>query len=498
MGISVRLGSVRALAACLAFALVAAACGGGDDGGDGQPSASVEPAESPAATEAAAPSEPVDSGDDTTEAPAEAGTAPDDGEDQEPEEELLVAPVDTTTTTTAPPPDDGEDTGDTPAESGPQRGGTLRVGASAEGDGLNPAANSFSGPVYLMAYPLFDPLTYYDTDGNWVPFLAESWTKIGDGTVWQMKVREGVRFHDGHWCGANCESWRQLDADDVIATFNAQLADPIVGYAYKPGFDPEVPIRKVDDYTVEYKGVRPAARLPIAFTGQLGMVLPSEWLKLAVADKKLNQMPVGTGPFMVENRIEKEVTVLVRNPDYWAADMIDVYLDRIEVYPITDSTIASQRLIAGDLDVVVVSAVEAILTLRDAADRGVSTFENPRGEETLAILNGGIGLLQQVRLRRHPGPPGPDVRHRPGPVRGADRPGHHGGGRVDVPSRLGLEQSRRGAGDQHARAGGTAGGCPLRGLPGQLHRRQDQHPPRHPGPVGGGPAHPRADGGHLG
>ena len=392
MDISVRLGmspSVRTLAACLALALVAAACGGGD-GGDGQPPASVEPADSPATTESAAPSEPADSGDDTTEAPADTSTAPDDGEDQEPEEELLVAPVDTTTTTTAPPPDDGEDTGDTPTESGPQLGGTLRVGASAEGDGLNPAANSFSGPVYLMAYPVFDPLTYYDTDGNWVPFLAESWTKIGDGTVWQMKVREGVRFHDG----------TDLDADDVIATFNAQLNDPVVGFAYKPGFDPETPIRKIDDYTVEYKGVRPAARLPIAFTSQLGMVLPSEWLERAAADPTLNQAPVGTGPFMVSSRILDEVTVLERNPDYWAADMIDIYLDSIEVYPITDSTIASQRLIAGDLDVVVVSAAEAILTLRDAADRGVSTIENPRGEETLAILNGSGPVFGDIRARQ--------------------------------------------------------------------------------------------------
>ena len=381
---SVRIGSsrsVRWLAAAVALALVAAACGGGGDDGDGQSAPAVEPADSPET----APSEPADSGDPADEAPAPA--EPED-EPEPDDEERLVAPVDTTTTTT--PPAEGEDADEAPSESGPQYGGTLRVGSSAEGDGLNPAANSLSGPVYLMAYPLFDPLTYYDDEGNWVPFLAESWTKIGDGTVWQMKVREGVRFHDG----------TELDADDVIATFNAQLADPVVGFAYKPGFDAEVPIRKVDDYTVEYKGVRPSARLPIAFTSQLGMVLPSEWLERAATDPTMNQMPVGTGPFMVANRILDEVTVLERNPDYWAADMIDVYLDRIEVYPITDSTIASQRLIAGELDVVVVSTAEAILTLRDAADRGVSTFENPRGEETMAIMNAQSPAFADIRVRQ--------------------------------------------------------------------------------------------------
>ena len=118
-----------------------------------------------------------------------------------------------------------------------------------------------------------------------------------------MKLREGIRFHDG----------TELDADDVVATFEAQLADPIISLAFKPGFDPDEPYRKIDDYTVEYRGVRPSARLPNYFASQLGMILPSEWLGRALADSPLNQMPVGT-VFMIESRVQDEKTVLVRNP----------------------------------------------------------------------------------------------------------------------------------------------------------------------------------------
>ena len=372
----------RRLTAAMAFVLVAAACGGGGDGGDGQPS----PAVASETTETAAPSEPAASGEDET-APTDA--EPEATEEQQEEEELLVAPVDTTTTTTPPPTDDG-DVVEAPAEPEPQYGGTLRVGAFAEGDGLNPASNAFSTPVYLMAHPIFDPLAYYDTAGNWVPVLAESWTKVGDGTSWQMKVREGVRFHDG----------TELDADDVIATFQTQLADPLISIAFRPGFHPEEPIRKVDDYTVEFVGVRPSAHLPNAFTSQLGMILPSEWLARAAADSSLNQMPVGTGPFMVESRIQDEVTVLVRNPDYWAADLIDIYLDRIEVYPIPDSAVAAQRLIAGELDLIVVSETGAILTLREAADRGVVTFENHRSDESMLLINTQSAVFSDIRARQ--------------------------------------------------------------------------------------------------
>ncbi|MCY4665388.1 MAG: ABC transporter substrate-binding protein [Acidimicrobiaceae bacterium] len=385
MAMLARLGSspaARGLAALLAFVLVAAACGGGGDPGDEQPSPAVEPADT---TETVAPSEPADSAGITDEAPAPADTEP-DGTDEE--QELLVAPVDTTTTTT--PPAGGEDVTEVPAEPEPQFGGTLRIGAFAEADGLNPASNAFSTPVYLMAHPVFDPLAYYDTAGNWIPVLAESWTKVGDGTAWQMKVREGVRFHDG----------TELDADDVVATFQAQLADPLISIAFRPGFHPEEPIRKVDDYTVEFVGVRPSAHLPNAFTSQLGMILPSEWLERAAADSSLNQMPVGTGPFMVESRIQDEVTVLVRNPDYWAADMIDIYLDRIEVQPITDSAVAAQRLIAGELDLIVVSETGAILTLRGAADRGVVTLENQRSDESLLLINTQSEVFSDIRARQ--------------------------------------------------------------------------------------------------
>ena len=370
--------SARRLAAATAFALVAAACGGG---GDGEPAPAVEAAET---TTTAAPSEPAGAGD---EAAAPTDTEP-DADDQE-QEELLVAPVDTTTTT-APPPADGEAVEEVPAEPEPQYGGTLRVGAFAEGDGLNPASNAFSSPVYLMAHPVFDPLAYFDTEGKWIPVLAEWWEKVGDGTAWRMKLREGVRFHDG----------TELDADDVVATFETQLADPLISIAFKPGFDPDEAIRKVDAYTVEFVGIRPSAHLPNAFTSQLGMVLPSEWLVRAAADPALNQMPVGTGPFMVESRIQDEKTVLVRNPDYWAADMVDVYLDRIEVYPIPDSAVAAQRLIAGELDLIVVSETGAILTLREAADRGVSTIENQRADESTVFINTQSPIFSDIRARQ--------------------------------------------------------------------------------------------------
>ena len=167
------------------------------------------------------------------------------------------------------------------------------MAVDAEADGLNPAANNFAVAAYVMAYPMFDPLAYVDTEGNWIPYLAESFTSNDDGTVWRMRLRDGVRFHDG----------TELTADDVVATISAQLADPVISLVYRNTIQAGDFITKIDDLTVEMRVARPSARFPLALTGQLGMVLPSEWLELARQDPTLNQEPVGQGPFMVESRI---------------------------------------------------------------------------------------------------------------------------------------------------------------------------------------------------
>ncbi len=366
------------LAVLAAAVLVAGACGGGGEGSGPPDKISVETSRSEAAP----------AGDDTSVSGAGGGADPEEGAGpgaaagDRVEEGQLTAPLDT-----VPPAGDAAPDGAS-AGSEPRFGGTLRVAVEAETDGLNPTANNFAVSAYVMAFPMFDPLAYWDTGGRWIPYLAESFTKVGDGSAWRMRLREGVRFHDG----------TALDADDVIATFEAQLADPVVSLAIVHLYERDEPIVKIDDLTVEYQLTRPFAAFPRQLTNQLGMVLPSEWLDLAYEDPTLNQMPVGQGPFMIESRVQDTRTVLVRNPDYWAANTIDVYLDRIEVYPITDSAIAASRLVAGELDMMITDNPDAIAVLREATE--VRTVENLRSGEHFAMLNTSKPPFDDIRARQ--------------------------------------------------------------------------------------------------
>jgi len=337
----------KLLAALLAFTMIAAACGGEDDGDAG-----------------------TDAGGSDS-----AATAADDAADGDGDS---VAP-----TITEP---EAEEEAEE-AEPAPVFGGTLRVAMEAESDGINPVANNYAVSAYLMSFPIFDPLFAYDADGDWFPYLAESASPVEGTNSWQIKVREGVAYHDGS----------EMTADDMIAAFEAQLADPIISLAVAPSFPAENRVERIDDYTVQYNLLRQSAHFPIALTSQLGMIPPASYIAAAAEDPSMDQMPVGQGPFKLVSRTQDDRTVVERNEDYWQGTE-NIYLDGIEFLPITDTAIAAERVAAGDVDLVVTSNPDAILTLRDADS--VNTIENIFSSENDIMMNTRAAPFDDIRARQ--------------------------------------------------------------------------------------------------
>ncbi len=272
-------------------------------------------------------------------------------------------------------------------EETPVVGGTLRVATEADGDGLNPVSNNFAVSAYLMANPIFDPLFAYDENGEWIPYLAESATPVEGTNSWQIKLREGVLFHDGS----------TMDADDVIAAFEGTLADPLISLAVAPSYPAENRIEKIDDLTVQYNLIRQSAHFPVNLTSQLGMIPSAEFIAAAAADPALNQAPIGQGPFKLASRTQDDKTLVERFDDYWqGTDMI--YLDAIEFSVVTDTALAAERVNAGDLDLVITSNPDAILTLRSAEN--VNTIENLLSGENDIMMNTRAAPFDDIRARQ--------------------------------------------------------------------------------------------------
>jgi peptide/nickel transport system substrate-binding protein len=84
---------------------------------------------------------------------------------------------------------------------------TLTIGLKAEPSSIDPHYHNLT-PNNAMARDIFDRLIMPDKTQQLKPGLAVSWTPINDLT-WEIKLRQGVKFHDGS----------PFTADDVVFTF---------------------------------------------------------------------------------------------------------------------------------------------------------------------------------------------------------------------------------------------------------------------------------------
>lgn len=79
--------------------------------------------------------------------------------------------------------------------SAPALAQTLTVGIALETTSIDPHFHVYPSNLQI-AHQIFDPLVRQDEMQRLLPGLAVSWRPIGD-TVWELKLRQGVRFHDG-------------------------------------------------------------------------------------------------------------------------------------------------------------------------------------------------------------------------------------------------------------------------------------------------------------
>jgi len=271
-------------------------------------------------------------------------------------------------------------------ENEPVRDGVLRIGVEAQSDGLNPTANNFAQAAYMMGYAIYDPLFYVDSENNWFPWLAESAEPVGDGSSWDVTVRQGVTFHDG----------TPFNAAALGVNFDRTLADPLISLAVKPSYPEENRWELIDEYTIRYNLIRPSQHFPVNLTSQLGFIASPAYLELQAEDEGLDQFPVGTGPFEVTQREVGVKTTMTRFDGYWQGTD-DIYLASIEIHPNTDSVISAERVGSGELDMVTTSNPEAQLTLEDL---GIDTTSNLFAGEDDIMMNTSRPPFDDLRVRQ--------------------------------------------------------------------------------------------------
>src|SRR5215831_12731796 len=85
----------------------------------------------------------------------------------------------------------------------PQRGSSLTFATEAEIASFDVRVGAWDSTGLLYARTVFDPLCVQAADGSVKPYLAQSVTPNADYTRWTIRLRPGIRFHDGSPLDAN-------------------------------------------------------------------------------------------------------------------------------------------------------------------------------------------------------------------------------------------------------------------------------------------------------
>jgi peptide/nickel transport system substrate-binding protein len=235
-----------------------------------------------------------------------------------------------------------------PAEEGkPVAGGALRVGAQggSNTDSLD-AHNVLSNTDYARTAQLYDPLVRLNTKGQPEKVLAESVEPNKTATVWTIKLKKGVTFHDGS----------PFNAKSVLYTFNRIITGEF------PGSNVLGPLnlkksKAADDLTVVLVYDKPYSILYEALAGRyeyLYMVPPGYNPK----------RPIGTGPFKYKSFTPGRESVFVKFDEYW--DAPKPYLDEVRTININEESAQVSALQSGQVDVVDYLTDASVSTLESA------------------------------------------------------------------------------------------------------------------------------------
>jgi peptide/nickel transport system substrate-binding protein len=253
---------------------------------------------------------------------------------------------------------------------------------------LDPATSA-ERTTTVLAAQFYDALVARDDKGEFVPWLAQSWSRPAP-TEWVFRLRRDVRLHDG----------RPFTAADVKFTLDRYM-DPVntspMGSFYT--FLEAVEVK--DDRTVVFrtKEVTGSLLSSLAITPILGEKPGVDWA---------NQV-YGTGPFTLAEFRRGEQVVMVRNPDYWAGPP---RLTKVIWKEVPEQVTRLAALERGDVDLVVGLNAEDLPRL--AAHKNVKVVQAPTYRIRWLWLHAGKKPFNDVRVRqavRHAVDTGSLVKH---------------------------------------------------------------------------------------
>jgi len=198
------------------------------------------------------------------------------------------------------------------------------------------AMNQQETPASVVAAHLYDTLVERDQNLKLVPGLAAELPKLLAPTVWEIKLRKGVKFHNGE----------DFNADSVKYSLE-RVKDPSMRGS--SNFKPIDRVEIVDPYTVKVHTSKPWPIFVVALTQRQASMYPPK----AYAGKDsafISKNPIGTGPYRLVRWTKDEEILLEAWPQYWRGP---AKIKNVVFRPIPDDAVRVAALQNGEIDVAV-------------------------------------------------------------------------------------------------------------------------------------------------
>jgi len=229
----------------------------------------------------------------------------------------------------------GTSTGEVAAQAQPDGQLTIAFDATIAPTFLDPAETPGIGTPFVFLYAMHDALIKPLPGNDMAPCLAESWKESPDGLVYEFKLREGLKFHNGD----------PFTAEDVKFSFLRYR-----GASAKLLHDRVKAVDIIDPYRIRFVLHTPWPDFLVIYatpaTGA-AWVVPKKYLE-KVGEDGFRRQPVGLGPYRFSRMTPGIELVLEANEQYWRKKPS---IKRVIIKGIPDRTTRMAMLKTGEADI---------------------------------------------------------------------------------------------------------------------------------------------------
>lgn len=228
---------------------------------------------------------------------------------------------------------------------------TLRIENNHDGNSTNPFVAT--GGLFNTATMtwIYDTLARKNELLETIPWAAESWEWV-DNTTIDVKLREGMTFHDGE----------AVTAEDLVFTVNYAMENAIPNWAGI--FNVVAGVEQTGDYTARFTLKNAFAPFESNILTAIYIVPQHIWSEVSDPQTFENAEPIGSGPFTFGHWRKNESWLFNGNPNHFQAPAINILVAIIPTPEVWIGMLENQELdangtyIRGDSQIETLEAME--------------------------------------------------------------------------------------------------------------------------------------------